>query len=183
MKKFLLALLVLVCIAVGGLMVVFRLYKLPSGSMLPTLEPDGFFLLNRFAYRSSPPKRGDIVVFRAPGTKDRELVKRVIGVAGDRVAIRKKIVWLNGKALPRKRVPGPCTFSEEGKTRRCVAYDEQVDGHSYRIILTKKATLGAKEQKVPPGFVYVLGDNRDNSFDSRTFGSIVAGSIRGRVWE
>ncbi len=184
MKKLSLGLLTLAAIGAGAFMSLFQLFRHPSGSMQPTLAPNGFFAVYRFAYgKERGPKPGDIVVFRAPSTNDRLLVKRVIAVAGQTVQVRKKIVYVDGEALPRAAAKGACEVKDDtGRSTRRVCYIETAGGVSYRIAedaTTPPST--SKKVKVPTGFVYVLGDNRDHSYDSRAFGLIVNGSIKGRV--
>jgi signal peptidase I len=184
MKKLLLALLTLLAVGAGVFMMLFQLFQHPSWSMQPTLAPGDFLIVYRYAYGDERgPKVGDIVVFRAPNTTNRLLVKRVIAVSGQTVQLRKKVVYVDGKALPKVALKGACRVADEhGKSARRLCYRETVGAVSYTIAedATTPPTTG-KKVKVPTGFVYVLGDHRDHSYDSAAFGPIVAGSITGRV--
>ncbi|CAN5648108.1 signal peptidase I [soil metagenome] len=127
---------------------------IPSGSMAPTLEAGDRVLAEKLAYRISEPRRGDLAVFEADGALN---VKRVAGLAGDRVEIRDGVLHVNGE--PRR---------EPYVDRRLN------DGNFFG------------PEKVPEGHVFVLGDNRQNSLDSRSLGSIpeerLVGEVRLRLW-
>jgi signal peptidase I len=141
MKRFL----VLICYALVATFILrqyfFETVSVASGSMEPTLFIGSHYLVNRFVYRLHEPKRGDIISFTSPVDQRTRFIKRVIAVPGDEVELREKKVYLNGKP-----VEEPYAVFK----RR----DERLVGDS----------LGPL--KVPEGSVFVLGDNRDESFDS-----------------
>jgi signal peptidase I len=171
----------------------FRFYRMPSGSMQPTLV-DG----DRFVIRltHTMPSRGDVIVFDFPEDPSKQFVKRVIGVGGDSVRLRDDGVEVNGTLIAREKL-GPLRYvdhSDAGLTleRQGQAYRETLDGKSWRVIedplLHTHGCWGAVRfgcegpVKVPDGNVFVLGDNRDNSHDSRFWGFVPVAAIHGRVF-
>ena len=186
---------------------VFAPFMIPSGSMLPNLMigdhlfvtkwPYGWsrysipFGLGSFSGRiwSRLPDRGDIVVFRNPGPEDYDIVKRVIGLPGDRVAVRGGIVILNGRPLARERIAdyampvspnSPCLGSVDTDGARMATgadgpiclfprYRETLpEGRSYEVLDQGRSRLDDfAEIVVPDGQLFVMGDNRDDSSDSR----------------
>ena len=175
---------------------------IPSGSMIPTLLIGDYVIVEKWAYGArlpftstaqatwSTPKRGDIVVLLAPpgNPRDDDLIKRVVGVGGDTVEIRDGHLVVNGTPAPRERIAGPCTYQnkpENGEWHEepCVDFVEQLDGHRYHAYCTPWLPCGDVEaQKVPPGTVWLAGDHRDHSADSRVFGPVPVGRIKGRAW-
>ncbi|BDG09932.1 signal peptidase I [Anaeromyxobacter paludicola] len=174
---------------------------IPSGSMIPTLQIGDYVIVEKWAYGArlpftestqlqwSAPKRGDVVVLLAPPGNPRsdDLIKRVVAVGGDRVEIRDGALWLNGQPAPRQRVPGPCAYwnKPEGgpwTEEPCVAFEEQLERHRYGSYCTPSAYCGdVPEVVVPPGTVWLAGDHRDHSADSRVFGPVPIGRIKGRA--
>jgi signal peptidase I len=157
-----------------------RPFRVPSFAMLPTVEQDEQILVNRF---NSAPSPGDLVVFRFPRDHKKTFVMRTIAVGGDTVAVRKGVIFLNGQPLEEHTVgtrswgstsytiaqatlPGGRTFDIARDPRRPVARDFPDEGDSF---------------VVPEGHLFVLGDNRDNSHDSRYWGSVAPGDIVGTV--
>ena len=127
-------------------------FRIPSQSMAPTLEPGDQALVDKLSYRaSSAPRRGDLVVFHEPGTGDL-LLKRVVAVGGDTVGIEDGILVVDGK-----------------RAREAYTDPKAIDSVYFGPV------------KVRPGTVFVLGDNRANSVDSRNFGAVPTSSIIGRA--
>ena len=127
-------------------------FRIPSQSMAPTLEPGDQALVDKLSYRaSSAPRRGDLVVFHEPGTGDL-LLKRVVAVGGDTVGIEDGILVVDGK-----------------RPREAYTDTKAIDSVYFGPV------------KVRPGTVFVLGDNRANSVDSRNFGAVPTSSIIGRA--
>ncbi len=173
---------------------------IPSGSMIPTLEIGDYVIVEKWAYGArlpftdsaqamwSSPRRGDIVVLLAPPGNPRndDLIKRVVGIAGDTVEIRDGALWLNGQPVPRERVSGSCTYwnrMEGGPWREepCVPYRETLDRRRYESYCTPYLPCGdVPPVVVPPGTVWLAGDHRDHSADSRVFGPVPVGRIKGR---
>jgi signal peptidase I len=123
----------------------------PSGSMAPTLRPGDSVLVNKVAYRFGDPRRRDVVVFRRPRSSEL-MLKRIVGVGGDRVGVEDGVLFVNGRAV-----------REPFVDRRLV------DSVYFGPV------------RVPPDAVFVMGDLRSNSLDSRAFGAVPRGGILGRV--
>lgn len=143
---------VAVAIALFAQAVLAKPYKIPSGSMLPTIQLEDRVLANRFAYRFWPVKRGDVVVFQPPeaaGDTSTPYVKRVIGLSGDTVEIKKGKVLINGQELVIEQAITP--------------------------------TYVKPAEKVPDGMLFVLGDNRNESADSHIWGYLPKDNIIGRA--
>jgi signal peptidase I len=175
---------------------------IPSGSMIPTLQIGDYVVVEKWAYGArlpftstaqatwSSPRRGDIVVLLAPpgNPRDDDLIKRVVAVEGDTVEIREGALVLNGAPVPRRRIDGPCTYwnkLEGGPWREepCVAFEEKLDSHVYRSYCTPYLACGdVPPQTVPRAHVWLAGDHRDHSADSRVFGPVPVGRIKGRAW-
>ncbi len=184
---------------------------IPSGSMIPTLEIGDFVLVEKWAYGArlpftetaqatwSSPKRGDIVVLLAPPGNPRndDLIKRVVAVAGDTVAIRDGHLSVNRRTVPSEQIPGACSYWEHPDTTAfglvvdgegwhedpCVDYVERLGAHRYHTHCTPGVGCGdVPEQQVPPETVWLAGDHRDHSADSRVFGPVPVGRIKGRAW-
>jgi signal peptidase I len=175
---------------------------IPSGSMIPTLQIGDYVIVEKWAYGAripftstaqatwSTPKRGDIVVLLSPpgnSTTD-DLIKRVVAVAGDTVEIRDGHLVLNGKPVPRRRADGECRYwdKHDGSPWReepCVSFKETLDGHEYETHCTPwMPCQDVSYAVVPPGTVWLAGDHRDHSADSRVFGPVPVGRIKGRAW-
>jgi signal peptidase I len=172
---------------------------IPSGSMIPTLEIGDYVLVEKWAYGAripftdsdqiewATPKRGDIVVLLAPPGNPRsdDLIKRVVGVGGDTVEIRDGALVLNGMPVPHERNAGPCTYwnrPEGGAWREepCVNYEETLGAHHFKIYCTPYHPCGdVPPQVVPEGHVWLAGDHRDHSADSRVFGPVPVGRVKG----
>lgn len=142
----------------------YQSYTAPSASMVPGLMVGDYFFVSKTAY--GQPRRGDIVVFKLPRDPQIDYVKRLIGLPGDRIQMKDGIVHLDGRALPLTRAQGiPCVEGE-----RCNFFRETLpDGRSYVINDTTPNGLmdNTGEYVVPEGHYFMLGDNRDNSLDSR----------------
>jgi len=161
----------------------------PTGSMKPTIVEGDHILINRLAYdiklpltavsvwRLADPERGDIVVFDSEAAGMR-MVKRVIGLPGDSVAMRNNRIYINHRQLPRKSV-AQCSSHDEGYE----AYREELGSTSYCLQLSGEIhRFGSFGPAVVPADHYlVLGDNRDNSADSRVHGFIPRKEIIGRT--
>jgi signal peptidase I len=138
-------------------------YKVQQGSMEVTLMPDQYVLVDKLTPRWSPYVRGDIVVFNPPEhwseANGVPFIKRVIGLPGDTVEIRDGKVYVNGAALDE-----PYVYNDDGS-------------HT-----TNPATPATNRWVVPADELFVMGDHRDNSADSRTFGPIQISHVIGRAW-
>ncbi|MCP4547925.1 MAG: signal peptidase I [bacterium] len=167
----------------------------PTGSMKPTiLEGDRIFV-NRIAYDLkipytqkriatwSAPERGDIVICNSPHDGTR-LVKRVVGLPGDEIAMRNNVVYIDGEPLQYKPLAVETATARGGDTSGRVTYRTEVLGecnHTISIIPSKRALRNFKTVQIPEGQYFVMGDNRDESADSRYFGFMARGNILGEV--
>ena len=162
----------------------------PTGSMKPTIEEGDRVVVNKLAYdlkipfttieiaKWSDPKRGDIVVLFSPldGTR---LVKRVVAVPGDRIEMRANQLFVNGRAASWKPI-GSADDAEQGPS---FVVEETLDGRTHKVMFTPSyaAQRWIEPLVVPEGRYYVMGDNRDNSNDSRFIGLIERRRIVGRA--
>jgi len=151
-------------------------FQIPSGSMIPTLEVGDFILVNKFAYGIrlpvadlkvipvGDPQRGDVMVFRYPVDPSVNYIKRVVGTPGDTVRYTSdKQLYINGELVPRQLVG-----DEPGSLGSVKIYREQLGKVSHLIRLEDTRYSGpTREWKVPAGHYFMMGDNRDNSNDSR----------------
>lgn len=128
-----------------------------SESMVPTLQVWDRLLINKLAYDFEEPERGDIVLFRDPEGGEEPLIKRVIGLPGDRIAVRGGRLILNGERQKESYVAG----------KTCIRYQPK--------------TCSFGPITVPKGHVFVMGDNRAHSYDSRFFGPVVEENLIGEV--
>lgn len=135
-----------------------RAYTVPASSMRPTLEAGDYFLADKTAYRRGDPRRGDIIVFAYPPDPRRTFVKRVVALPGERVLLRGRQVFVNGSPIVEPYLP-PATMPSP------------VCAYAY----------GCLEILVPADSYFVLGDNRENSQDSRFWGFIPRRTIFGRA--
>lgn len=164
-------------------------FYVPSGSMEPTLLIGDELLATKFPYGYSSaslpsfftlpqtsrwlgalPERGDIIVFRWPGDRSQNWVKRVIGLPGDRVAVRGGQVWINGEAAPLRPDGTGELETDNGSRVAASRFIETLPGHHDHLIFKLSANApydNMAEIVVPEGHLFVMGDNRDNSADSR----------------
>lgn len=164
---------------------IYEPFLIPTRSMSPNFLAGDRILVNKRSHRDGFPARGDVVVFRAPPSEQGHTwIKRVIGVAGDRVVIKGREVKVNGKKLERERVPKESVAVIRHQVNGDV-YDEIHSGRRYRVLFAGGPTDGSTADEidvtVPARSIYVLGDNRDRSRDSRTIGSIHVGDVIGYV--
>ena len=160
-------------------------FKIPSGSMIPTLLVGDYVLVNKFAYGvrlpvtgtllfgESAPARGDVIVFRWPDDPSQDYIKRVIGLPGDRIQIVDRRLWINGQIVDRID-EGEYVYpsGDPGEPRTAERFLERnPEGKEYTILQAKGDTAGPADRRgpwvVPEGHFFMMGDNRDNSRDSR----------------
>ena len=188
---------------------VFEAFKIPTGSMIPTLQVGDHIFVNKFIYGIRipwtdiklgmglrKPERGEVAVFKYPIDPTKDFLKRIVGVEGDTIEVRDRVLFVNGRAVPRKslKVPGkPCEYddydepAQRWEHRDCEAFAETLNGHSYVTYFDPKHDKPPSWPRVtvPRGKVFVMGDNRDNSSDSRYWGAVPLENMRGKamvVW-
>lgn len=174
---------------------IYEPFRIPSPSLEPTLLTGDFILVNKYDYgvrlpvlhnkvwENKSPKRGDIVVFRWPVNPKIDYIKRVIGVPGDRISYIDKELWINGKPA-KQEFEGFVSNGDD--TRTIVLKDEDLIGIDHQIY--QRPTVPSKnffDVVVPPGKYFVMGDNRDDSSDSRVWGFVPEENLVGKavlVW-
>lgn len=157
-------------------------YYLPTRDMEPSFVQGDRVLANKLALDVRPLQRGDAVIHRAPDRRQQNWIKRVIGLPGDTIEIRDGDVILNGKKLERDRVP-PSSLLVPPTEGDAPVFEEAVAGRRYRVSVGKGDAAGPNypKREVPAGHVFVLGDNRGNSRDSREYGPVPLGDVKGVV--
>jgi signal peptidase I len=187
----------------------FEPFKIPSGSMIPTLLVGDLILVNKFTYGvrlpvintkltdGTPPARGDVMVFRYPPKPSLDYIKRVVGVPGDEVAYLNKRLFINGQPVSKE---ARSDYFDEDAMRYFKQFEEVLGTRRHRILndddrpafIAGIEDFPAKENcrysvegvtcKVPAGHYFMMGDNRDNSLDSRYWGFVPDRNIVGRAF-
>ena len=172
-------------------------FKIPSGSMIPTLDIGDHLLVNKFIYGPripftdlriftwKEPKRGEIIVFKYPDDEAKNFIKRVVGLPGDKIEIKKGILLINDQPVPviaqgvfkEKEQGDGSSYYEKPKM-----FEEQLGSIRHQIqYLRDQSDLDFGPKLVPAESVFVMGDNRDNSQDSRVWGFVKNEKILGRA--
>ncbi len=133
-------------------------HKIKGFSMEPNFSNGEYLLTEKVSYRFKNPKRGDVVVFKAPNSENEEFIKRIIGLPGEKVSIKQGKVYINGRQLKESYLP------------------------KETITLGMSFLKENEEKNIPEGYFFVLGDNRNHSSDSRVWGLINKKAITGRAW-
>jgi signal peptidase I len=187
----------------------FEPFKIPSGSMIPTLLVGDLILVNKFTYgvrlpvinvkvtEGNKPQRGDVMVFRYPPKPSLDYIKRVVGVPGDEVAYLNKKLTINGQPVSTTSLP---EYFEEDVMRYFPQFEETLGGKKHRLLndpARPSLIAGADDFdyrqncrysiegvvcKVPDGHYFMMGDNRDNSLDSRYWGFVPDRNIVGKAF-
>ncbi len=166
----------------------FQPFNIPSGSMKGTLLIGDYLFVSKLSYGYSrysfpwgmipfsgrvfagEPKRGDVVVFKLPQDKTTDFIKRVVGMPGDKIQVQNGVLYINDKPVPKKRIADFHTTSDTGLPRRIAQFEETLpNGVKYNVL--DEVQDGDYDNtpvfKVPAGHYFMMGDNRDNSQDSR----------------
>lgn len=184
-------------------------FKIPSGSMLPTLLVGDLILVNKFSYgvrlpvihtkilETGAPKRGDVVVFRYPPDPEVDYIKRVVGLPGDTISYLDKKLSVNGQ--PISLVPAG-DFYDPDRLAVSPQYSEKLGEIDHKVLtelekppfISPQGSFPFRDNcqydkngvtcKVPPGHYFMMGDNRDNSLDSRFWGFVPEGNLVGRAF-
>jgi len=174
-------------------------FRIPSSSMMPTLLIGDFILVNKFAYGLrwpitnhkfldlGEPERGDVVVFRPPHHPREDWIKRVIGLPGDRIGYHDHQLTLNGQPVP-YRLEGRYIGTGKGMDATgTTELTEGLPGRPHYVLRRDDVPFlpqgqGEGDWIVPPGHYFVMGDNRDNSEDSRFWGFLPEANLRGKAF-
>jgi signal peptidase I len=161
---------------------------------MPTLLIGDFILVNKFTYGVrlpvankkiidvGEPQRGDIVVFRFPQDPSVDYIKRIVGLPGDRIAYYNKQVYVNGRVASQTRL-GSYVGTGKGSTMTgAIQLNEELTGVVHDILIRDGQPTVQGEFTVPPGNYFVMGDNRDNSNDSRYWGTVPEGNLVGKAF-
>ncbi len=169
-------------------------FRIPSASMMPTLLIGDFILVNKYEYgirlpvlnkkiiANNAPQRGDIIVFRYPEDPRIPFIKRVVAVAGDKIAYFNKTLYINGIADTQKYRG---LYQDHGPGRDMNGwqlYDTTTGTIDHQILINPQRPSQTVEKIVPEGHYFVLGDNRDNSKDSRYWGFVPDENLMGRAF-
>lgn len=176
----------------------FEPFRIPSGSLEPTLLMGDFILVNKFDYgvrlpiyhkevvENHKPQRGDVMVFRWPPNPSYDFIKRVIGLPGDKISYIDKELFINGQKIPQTFLQNSLAQDELGRSREAVEKQEDLLGVRHKIFIdSAKFSRDFHDIVVPEGMYFVMGDNRDDSADSRFWGFVPETNIVGKavlVW-
>ncbi len=184
-------------IAVGIRTVAFEPFNIPSGSMIPTLLIGDYLFVSKYSYGYSRysipfapnlfdgrlfgrlPDRGDVAVFKFPHDNQTDYIKRIVGLPGDRIQMKSGQLYINGALVPR-RAAGDYTAEEQGSRTVARLYVETLpNGRQHELLkmFDEGGLNTTPEFKVPEGHVFAMGDNRDNSSDSRVMDSSGVGFV------
>jgi signal peptidase I len=167
-------------------------FRIPSGSMIPTLLVGDFILVNKYAYglrdpvfhrkflQVGLPQRGDVVVFRYPLDPTKDFIKRVIGLPGDRIVYRNKQLTVNGEPMP---LTADGVYTAGGSLPGVVyRFEEEIGAVRHRILVNPARPAEDSEFEVPEGHYFMMGDNRDGSDDSRRWGVVPERNLVGKAF-
>jgi len=177
----------------------FEPFSIPSGSMKPTLLVGDYLFVKKWPYGysrhsflfsqpafsgrflSHPVERGDVVVFKVPTDNKTDYIKRIVGLPGDRIQVKEGILYINGEPVKRQRIED---WYDEGEGRTLTQYIETLPNGVQHPIVEYGDNMPSDdtdEFEVPPGHYFGMGDNRDNSLDSRKWGYIPEENLVGKA--
>ena len=166
-------------------------FRIPSGSLEPTLLVGDFLVVNKFAYgfrlpvlekkviSMANPTTGDIAVFRWPPAPSYDYIKRVIGVPGDKVAYHNKVLTINGVEMKQQFVE---YTTDESSGKAVAKYRENLAGVEHDLFVRPDVPAVDFEVEVPKGHYFMMGDNRDNSNDGRYWGFVPEQNLVGKAF-
>ncbi|MCD6046006.1 MAG: lepB-2 [Gammaproteobacteria bacterium] len=168
-------------------------YRVPTGSLEPTVLPNDFLLVTQYNYglrlpitntrifKIDEPKRGEITVFHFPLDPSTDYVKRIVGLPGDHIVYKNKNLYVNGVKAKQTYV-GPAIDYEDGEDIPVKLYEEDLMGVKHPILINPdKVDNTTYDFTVPPGMYFAMGDNRDGSYDSRSWGFVPEANLVGRA--
>lgn len=171
-------------------------YKIPTGSMIPTLKVGDFIFVSKLSYgiklpftnynliTYDQPKRGDVAVFIYPEDPKLDFIKRIVAVAGDKLELRDDVLFINDQPMARKPIPNKDIISDLSPwnyREAALLFEENLTGKNHLVMELMPVGSNFGPTIVPKDHVFAMGDNRDNSRDSRFWGFLPIKNIRGRA--
>ena len=169
----------------------FQAFKIPSGSMVPTLLIGDHIIVEKFLYHTPLPfssaalrniKHGDIIVFEYPKDPEKDFIKRVIGLPGDIIEIKAGTLWLNSQPVREQPAPDGTTMPPD---ENGTLFIEEINSTKHRTLHKNQRSMLSMEYgpvTVPADSYFVMGDNRDNSSDSRVWGFVKTDAVKGKAF-
>lgn len=171
----------------------FEPFRIPSSSMVPTLLQGDFILVNKFGYGLrlpvlhtlilpiGEPERGDVAVFRYPPDPSKDFIKRIVGLPGDMLTYNDKQLRINGEPVPLRSL-GPYRGPGAPAYEPALAFEELLGERRHLVLHVRERGAMDLRAEVPPGHYFVMGDNRDNSADSRRWGFVPEENLVGKAF-